>query len=159
IPAFDCPKCGESIVNAEWMEHIAKLFEQEGIAAWHSRAEKDLLPAGAKFPPCGGASLRKEQVIVDLWVQSGVSGGAVCGKDPQLGVPVDLYLEGSDQHRGWFHTALLTGVAIRDAAPYKTVLTHGFVLDERGNPYSKSAIQNAGGLRGGKIEWIPPEEV
>jgi isoleucyl-tRNA synthetase len=160
IPAFDCEKCGESIVNADWMENVAKILEKEGIAAWHTRAEKDLLPAGAKCPKCGAgaAELKKEQVIVDVWFESGVSWAAVCLPNPHLGVPVDLYLEGSDQHRGWFHTSLLTSVALRDAAPYKTVLTAGFVLDERGKPYSKSDIQKA--LAAGiKVEWIPPEDV
>jgi isoleucyl-tRNA synthetase len=158
IPAFDCQACGESIANAEWMDHVAKLFEKDGIAAWHSKPEKDLLPAGAKCPKCGAAELKKEQVIVDVWFESGVSWAAVCAKNPHLGVPVDLYLEGSDQHRGWFHTALLTGVALRDAAPYKTVLTHGFLLDERGKAFSKSEIQKARAA-GVKIDYIEPEDV
>jgi isoleucyl-tRNA synthetase len=158
IPAFDCAVCGQSNLDANWMEHIANRFEEEGIAAWHARSPEELLPEGARCLACGSSELRKEGVIVDVWFESGVSWKAVCERDPGLGVPADLYLEGSDQHRGWFHTALLTSVAIRDAAPYRAVLTHGFVLDERGRPYSKSEIQKAKAA-GIKIEYIPPEDV
>src|SRR5439155_8889783 len=106
--------------------------------------------------------------IVDVWFESGVSWAAVCEGRPGLdnsastegrpGIPVDLYLEGSDQHRGWFHSALLTAAATRGHAPYRAVLTHGFVLDERGRPYSKSEIERAR-REGKKIEFIPPEKV
>jgi isoleucyl-tRNA synthetase len=158
IPAFECVGCGESIANGDWMDHVASVFERDGITAWHARPERELLPAGAACPKCKSTNLRKEQVIVDVWFESGVSWKAVCERDPELGLPADLYLEGSDQHRGWFHTALLTGVGVRGAQPFKAVLTHGFVLDERGRPYSKSEIQKAIAA-GIKIEYIPPDEV
>jgi isoleucyl-tRNA synthetase len=164
IPAFDCAGCEEPILSPEAIEHVAGLFEQEGIAAWWKRPVEELLPPGGlTCAKCGGRQFKKEHNIVDVWFESGVSWLAVCmdqdGKDvPGLGVPVDLYLEGTDQHRGWFHTALLTGVGIADRAPYKAVLTHGFVLDERGKPYSKTEIEKAR-QQGIKIEYIPPETV
>jgi isoleucyl-tRNA synthetase len=130
IPAFYCDDCGATLLSADVMEHVAALFEREGSGAWFERDAKDLLPAGAACPQCHGTKLRKEQDIVDVWFESGVSWAAVCEGKPGLGVPVDLYLEGSDQHRGWFHSALLTAVGSRGHAPYKAVLTHGFILDE-----------------------------
>ncbi|HJZ83644.1 MAG TPA: isoleucine--tRNA ligase [Polyangia bacterium] len=158
IPAFDCASCTTAIANPDWMEHVAALFEREGIKAWYVRSERELLPAGARCPHCGGTDLKKESVIVDVWFEAGVSWRAVCDRDPELGTPVDLYLEGSDQHRGWFHTALLTAVAVRGSAPYKSVLTHGFILDERGRAFSKSEIEKARAA-GVQIEYVPPEDV
>src|SRR5262249_31432369 len=108
----------------------------------------------------------KGRDIVDVWFESGVSAAAVCegkvgldsARPPEDLRPVDLYLEGSDQHRGWFHSALLTGCATRGYAPYRTLLTHGFILDENGRPYSKSEIEKAR-REGKKVQYVPPEEV
>jgi isoleucyl-tRNA synthetase len=97
-----------------------------------------LLPAGAKCPKCGSAVFEKENDILDVWFDSGVSHAAVLEPNPKLSSPADLYLEGSDQHRGWFHSSLLESVGSRGRAPYKAVLTHGFVLDGQGRKMSKS---------------------
>src|SRR5262249_37456556 len=105
---------------------------------------------------CGGGSFRKENAIVDVGFESGVSWLAVCAPNPEIGEPVDLYLEGSDQHRGWFHSALLTGVGVAGKAPYRQVITHGFVLDDQGLPYSKSAIARAR-AEGKQIRYVEPE--
>jgi isoleucyl-tRNA synthetase len=151
---------------AEVMERAAELIEAEGTDAWFAREAADFLPASlAAKDPSLAQRVRKGTDIVDVWFESGVSWAAVCEGQPGLDAksatdsrPVDLYLEGSDQHRGWFHSSLLAGVATRDRAPYRAVLTHGFVLDERGRPYSKSEIEKAR-REGLKIEFIPPEEV
>jgi isoleucyl-tRNA synthetase len=147
IPAFTCTSCGASHTSGEICDAVAELFAREGSDAWFQREASELLPSGTTCPGCGGTSFEKEKDIVDVWFESGVSWAAVCEHDPNLW-PIDLYLEGSDQHRGWFHSAMLTGVAGRDRAPYRTVLTHGFVVDEHGHPYSKS-LKN----------FIPPEKV
>ncbi|BDG03529.1 isoleucine--tRNA ligase [Anaeromyxobacter oryzae] len=136
IPVFYCEGCNEALLSQPVMERVASAFEAEGIEAWYRRAPKDYTQ-GEACPKCGGTEFRREQDILDVWWDSGVSWAAVAEKEG-LGVPVDLYLEGSDQHRGWFHSSLLTSVALRDAAPYKAVLTHGFVLDGQGKAMSKS---------------------
>ena len=118
------------------MEKVADAFEEEGIEAWYRRSPADFTQ-GEVCPKCGKAAFRREQDILDVWWDSGVSWAAVAEKEG-LGVPVDLYLEGSDQHRGWFHSSLLTAVAVRGSAPYEAVLTHGFVLDGQGKAMSKS---------------------
>jgi isoleucyl-tRNA synthetase len=137
IPVFYCEGCAEPLVSPALMHRVADAFEQDGIEAWYRRDPKEFT-AGAACPKCGGTAFRREQDILDVWWDSGVSWAAVAERDPNLGAPVDLYLEGSDQHRGWFHSALLTSVAIRGQAPYRAVLTHGFVLDEQGKAMSKS---------------------
>ncbi|MFO0582348.1 MAG: isoleucine--tRNA ligase [Anaeromyxobacter sp.] len=137
IPVFYCEGCDEALVSPTAMERVAAAFEEEGIEAWYRRAPADFTK-GEKCPKCGKDAFRREQDILDVWWDSGVSWFAVAEREG-MGVPVDLYLEGSDQHRGWFHSSLLTSVAIHGAAPYKAVLTHGFVLDENGRPMSKSA--------------------
>ncbi len=138
LPVLHCADCGADVASQAIADHVADLFAQEGSDAWFARDVKDLVPAGTACPECGSTHLEKEEDIVDVWFESGVSWAAVCEPNPDLGIPVDLYLEGSDQHRGWFHSALLTGVTGRDRAPYKAVLTHGFVVDQTGKPYSKS---------------------
>lgn len=138
LPILYCVDCGEPLVSVALAERAAELFGEEGSDAWFARPAADLAPEGAACGTCGATSFRKEEDIVDVWFESGVSWAAVCENNPDLGVPVDLYLEGSDQHRGWFHSALLTGVSGRGKAPYKAVLTHGFVVDDKGKPYSKS---------------------
>jgi isoleucyl-tRNA synthetase len=143
----DCTTCGEALATKELIDHVANLFAKEGSDAWFKHPVTDLIPYGMRCPRCGGTSFEKEQVIVDVWFESGVSWAAVCENKKDLW-PIDLYLEGSDQHRGWFHSAMLTSTATRDRAPYQTVLTHGFVVDEKGHPYSKS-LKN----------YIPPDNV
>jgi len=138
IPVFYCKDCGEVLASQKVAEHVAGLFEKEGADAWFTHPVKDLLPDGTVCPHCSGANLVKEEDIVDVWFDSGVSYAAVCENDKRLGTPVDMYLEGSDQHRGWFHSTLLASVGTRDTAPYKTVLTHGFVVDGEGRKMSKS---------------------
>jgi isoleucyl-tRNA synthetase len=157
IPVFYCQGCGESAADAEVMDHVAELFASEGADIWYTRSAAELVPPGLSCRHCGGTEFSAEQDIVDVWFESGISWLAVCAANPELG-DADVYLEGSDQHRGWFHSALLTGLGIAGKAPYKTVVTHGFVLDEDGNPYSKSAIEEAR-RRGKVVKYIPPEEV
>jgi isoleucyl-tRNA synthetase len=136
IPVFYCEGCSEPLVEPAVMEKVAHAFEEEGIEAWYRRSPSEFTQ-GHACPGCGKGEFRREQDILDVWWDSGVSWAAVAEKEG-LGVPVDLYLEGSDQHRGWFHSALLTSVAIRGGAPYEAVLTHGFVLDGQGKAMSKS---------------------
>ncbi|MBR1373034.1 class I tRNA ligase family protein, partial [bacterium] len=140
IPVFYCEDCGEVIVTDETIEHIAKLFEKESSDAWVKYSAEELLPEGYKCPKCGKTHFRKESDIMDVWFDSGVSWRAVVEKRAdELGhTPVDLYLEGSDQYRGWFQSSLLTSVATQEKAPYKQVLTHGFVFGEDGRKMSKS---------------------
>ncbi len=140
IPVFYCEDCGEVIVNDETINHIADLFEKESSDAWVNHSIEELMPKGFKCPKCGGVHFRKETDIMDVWFDSGVTHRAVVQKrSEELGnLPVDMYLEGSDQHRGWFQSSLLTSVATTGIAPYKTVLTHGFVFGEDGRKMSKS---------------------
>jgi len=138
ITVFYCGKCDEALADGKIMHHVADLFEETGSDIWYEKEAKELLPNGTVCPSCGHDDFRKEMDILDVWFDSGVSHAAVVEKREQLKTPADLYLEGSDQHRGWFHSSLLASVGTRDAAPYKAVLTHGFVLDEKGRPMSKS---------------------
>ncbi len=138
LPILYCESCSQPLLSRDVAEQVARIFEESGSDAWFERPAERLVPEGTVCPHCGGKTFRKETDIVDVWFESGVSWAAVCENNEDLGTPVDLYLEGSDQHRGWFHSALLTGVATRSKAPYKAVLTHGFVVDENGQPYSKS---------------------
>ncbi len=140
IPIFYCEDCNETIVNDETIENVAKIFSKESSDAWVNREAKDLLPEGFKCPKCGGVNFKKEKDIMDVWFDSGVSWRAVVEKrSEELGhTPVDMYLEGSDQHRGWFQSSLLTAIATVEHAPYKQVLTHGFVFGEDGRKMSKS---------------------
>ena len=140
IPVFYCEDCGEVIVTDETIEHIAKMFEKESSDAWVKYSEKELMPEGFVCPKCGKTHFRKEKDIMDVWFDSGVSWKAVveARADELNHTPVDMYLEGSDQHRGWFQSSLLTSVATQGKAPYKQVLTHGFVFGEDGRKMSKS---------------------
>ncbi len=140
IPVFYCKDCGEVIVNDETINHVADLFEKESSDAWVNHTTEELMPKGYKCPKCGGVHFRKETDIMDVWFDSGCTHRAVVQKrSEELGeLPVEMYLEGSDQHRGWFQSSLLTSVATTGKAPYKTVLTHGFVLDGEGRKMSKS---------------------
>ena len=138
IPAVYCKGCSEAVLNQALCEHIAALFEKEGSDAWYIRPLADLLPKNFTCPQCGGKDFTREEDILDVWFDSGVSWASVVERDPRLGGRADLYLEGSDQHRGWFHTSLLTSLATRERAPYGSVLTHGFTLDGKGRKMSKS---------------------
>jgi isoleucyl-tRNA synthetase len=148
IAVFLCEKCNLPIINPDLNRKIVGLMEREGIEAWHTTDVASLLPAGAACAHCGGTEFRKETDILDVWFDSGTSWFAVCESDPDLqtayadfqkgkGTEV-LYLEGGDQHRGWFHSSLLTSVALRGHAPYSHVATAGWTLDEQGRAMSKS---------------------
>jgi len=148
IAVFMCQGCNQPIMDAALNRQIVDLFEREGAEAWHSTPIEKLLPGGAKCAHCGGASFRKETDILDVWFDSGTSWYAVCESDPDLtqsyiafqqnAGPKVLYLEGGDQHRGWFHSSLLTSVALRGRAPYSHCATAGWTLDEQGRAMSKS---------------------
>jgi len=138
IPIFYCELCGESIVTNETIDRVSSLFAEYGSDVWFVKEAKDLLPEGFKCPNCGGDEFRKESDTMDVWFDSGSSHMAVLETRVDLRWPADMYLEGSDQHRGWFNSSLSTAVAVKGDAPYKSVLTHGFVVDEQGRKMSKS---------------------
>lgn len=137
IPIFYCADCGKEIVNDETIAHIKQLFAEHGSNIWFAREADELVPAGLKCE-CGCTHFRKETDIMDVWFDSGSSHLAVLAQRPELTWPADLYLEGSDQHRGWFNSSLNIAVACKGQAPYKAVLTHGFLVDEKGAKMSKS---------------------
>ena len=138
IPVFYCEACGEVHVTSESVEKIFNLFKEYGADIWFDWAAKDLLPEDAVCKSCGKNAFKKDANILDVWFDSGVTHAAVLCQRPYLERPADLYLEGSDQHRGWFHSSLLTAVGKTGKAPYKAVLTHGFVVDAKGHKMSKS---------------------
>ncbi|MBI1987202.1 MAG: isoleucine--tRNA ligase [Nitrospinae bacterium] len=144
ITVFYCTRCSNPLVSQEVTEHVAAQVEREGADIWFEREAQELLPPGTHCPKCGTSHFAKEQDILDVWFDSGVSHEAVlAGGDSsfsELGLrwPSDMYLEGSDQHRGWFHSSLLVGIGTRGEAPYRTVLTHGYVVDGEGRKMSKS---------------------
>lgn len=143
IPAFYCDDCGKWIITPETMKKVEEIVEKEGTDAWWAHSAEELLPEGFKCPHCGGTHFHKEKDIMDVWFDSGSTWNGVL-RDPHeeswkdMSYPCDLYLEGSDQHRGWFHSSLLTSVAVNGHAPYKAVLTHGFTMDGEGRKMSKS---------------------
>ena len=159
IPTFYCGACGTAHAEADTMDHVAAIFEQEGADAWWTRPVTELVPPGTVCKQCGAGAeqLVREKDIVDVWFESGVSWAAMAARDPEH-KNIDLYLEGSDQHRGWFHSSLLAGVGVQGRAPYRQVITHGFVLDENGTPYSKSTIERAK-AEGKKTSYIEPDGV
>ncbi len=138
IPIFYCESCGEHIVNDETIDAVKTLFGKEGSDAWWKYTAEEILPPQFKCPHCGHDHFRKETDIMDVWFDSGSSHASVLEQREELESPADMYLEGSDQHRGWFQSSLLTSMATRGRAPYKTVLTHGFVVDGEGRKMSKS---------------------
>ncbi len=139
IVAFYCTGCDALLLEQPVIEHVAQIFGAgRGIEEWHVRSESDLLPPGTRCRQCGGASFRKGTDTLDVWFDSGCSHAAVLETRPELTWPAELYLEGSDQHRGWFHSSLLEAMATRGAPPYKAVLTCGFVVDGDGRKMSKS---------------------
>ena len=138
IPVFHCKDCKEVYVTRESVDKIHALFTEHSSDIWFDKDAKFLMPEGAKCEKCSSTEFTKDHNILDVWFDSGVSHAAVLDERQGLSRPADMYLEGSDQHRGWFHSSLLTGVGRTGKAPYKAVLTHGFVVDEHGKKMSKS---------------------
>jgi isoleucyl-tRNA synthetase len=137
IPAFTCEDCGNVVADAAIVGRVANIFSREGSNSWFQKSAGELLPPGTKCPSCGGTRFRKENDILDVWFESGASHN-ILGKRDDLPWPADIYIEGHDQHRGWFQSSLLIGTGARGRSPYKTCITHGFVLDEQGRAMSKS---------------------
>ncbi|MDF2671355.1 MAG: ileS [Paenibacillus sp.] len=138
IPIVYCRSCNTPLVNDKTIENIANIFEKEGSNAWFVREAHELLPEGTVCESCGHDQFRKETDIMDVWFDSGSSHVGVLDTRPELQWPADLYLEGSDQYRGWYNSSLITGVAVRGESPYNGILSHGFVLDGEGRKMSKS---------------------
>jgi isoleucyl-tRNA synthetase len=138
IPIFYCEDCGTHVINDETIEAVSNLFEREGSNAWHTHTAEEILPAGTKCPKCGGTHFRKETDIMDVWFDSGSTHAAVLDKRPELQFPADIYLEGGDQYRGWFQSSMLTSIAAKGVAPYKTIITHGWTVDGEGRAMHKS---------------------
>jgi isoleucyl-tRNA synthetase len=139
ITVFYCTACKQPLVNQATIDHVARLFGEKGADIWFEEGVNHLLPQNAQCAQCGGKDFIKEMDILDVWFDSGVSYAAVLEKRRDLEFPASLYLEGSDQHRGWFHSSLLTSVGTRGRAPYLSVLTHGFFVDGEGKKMSKSS--------------------
>ncbi|HET8530443.1 MAG TPA: isoleucine--tRNA ligase, partial [Methylomirabilota bacterium] len=143
IVAFYCDGCDALLLDEALVEHVAGIMRAgAGADEWYLREAAALLPAGTRCPRCGGERFRKETDILDVWFDSGCSHAAVLEQRPELRWPAEMYLEGSDQHRGWFHSSLLEAVGTRDRPPYRSVLTHGFVVDGDGRKMSKSVGNN-----------------
>jgi len=138
ITIFYCIDCDETLMTKQICDHVADLMEESGADIWFTESAQDLLPAGTSCPSCEGKSFRKDVNILDVWFDSGVSHAAVLEDREDLPWPADMYLEGSDQHRGWFHSSLLASVGTRGKPPYREVLTHGYVVDGNGRKMSKS---------------------
>ncbi len=137
IPIFYCKECNKELINDESIKAVSKLFRKEGSNAWYKYEANEILPETVVCE-CGGRDFKKETDIMDVWFDSGSSHAAVLETRENLKWPADMYLEGSDQHRGWFQSSLLTAVATRGGAPFKSVLTHGYVVDGQGRKMSKS---------------------
>src|SRR5262245_620617 len=138
IPAVDCTSCGRAETSPALVQKAAGVFEQYGADAWYERPVEDFLPDGFTCPQCGGKRFEKEMNILDVWFDSGSSHEAVLSVRPELTWPADIYLEGSDQHRGWFQSSLRVGLGTRRRPPFRQVLTHGFLIDMEGRKVSKS---------------------
>ena len=138
IPIFFCKDCGEPYIDRDAMMAVADLFREKGSDAWYELSAAEILPTGTVCKKCGCTEFEKEKDIMDVWFDSGSSHTAVLKQRDNLKWPADLYLEGADQYRGWFQSSLLTSVATNGKAPYKTVLTHGWVVDGEGRKMSKS---------------------
>ena len=138
IAVFFCEACGKLLQSADTQKAVVDLFAREGADAWYKFEAREILPPAIKCASCGSAGFRKESDIIDVWFESGCSHAAVLGHDPGLPWPADLYLEGGDQYRGWFHSSLLCAVGTRGKAPYRGVATNGWTLDPQGRATSKS---------------------
>jgi isoleucyl-tRNA synthetase len=138
IPAIDCTACGEAIITAQLVEKTARVFEEYGVESWYERPTADFVPDDLRCPKCGGAAFEREMNILDVWFDSGSSHEAVLSVWPELTWPADVYLEGTDQHRGWFQSSLLVGLGTRGHAPFRQIVTNGFVIDIDGRKMSKS---------------------
>jgi isoleucyl-tRNA synthetase len=138
IPAVDCTKCGEAIISPALVEKAAGVFEQYGADAWYERPTEDFIPAGFACPTCGNTAFEREMNILDVWFDSGSSHEAVLSVWPELTWPADVYLEGSDQHRGWFQSSLMVGLGTRGRPPFRQIVTNGFLIDVDGKKMSKS---------------------
>jgi len=163
IPVFYCKQCGTEHANADTMDHVAKIFAAEGADVWWTKPASELVPERTRCSGCaaGPDQFEKEKDIVDVWFESGVSWLAMRNRPGQDGKDhehIDLYLEGSDQHRGWFHSSLLASIGVQGKAPYREVITHGFVLGENGVPYSKSEIAKAK-AEGREIKYVEPDVI
>jgi len=137
IPVFYCDECQETIVNSQTIKIVKDLFEKESADSWFRKSADEILKGQVRCE-CGSKQFSKENDILDVWFESGVSHFAVLRNRPELSWPADLYLEGSDQHRGWFQSSLLTSVGAENKPPYESVLTHGFTVDQEGRKMSKS---------------------
>ncbi len=165
IAVFSCARCSALLAEPQLVEHVASLMDRDGADVWFDRPAKELLPPGTRCRKCGGEEFSKETDILDVWFESGVSQAAVLRVRPDQHWPAEIYLEGSDQHRGWFHSSLLAGVGVQGGAPYKAVLTHGFVVDGEGRKMSKSlgnviAPQEVIGKYGAEVLrlWVAAED-
>jgi isoleucyl-tRNA synthetase len=138
IPAVDCTACGEAVLTGALVERAAAVFDEYGADAWYERPLEEFIPPGLACPSCGKGTFERERDILDVWFDSGSSHEAVLPIRPDLTWPADIYLEGSDQHRGWFQSSLLVGLGTRGRPPYREVLTHGFLIDVDGQKMSKS---------------------
>ena len=138
IPGLVCTDCDYTFTSQEFINQVAQNVAQRGIEYWDAVAIEELVPKGFACPDCKGTSFKKEQDILDVWFESGVSHYAVLKANPELAFPADIYLEGKDQHRAWFQSSLLTGMVIEGQAPMKLIMTHGFTVDEKGRKMSKS---------------------
>ena len=138
IAMFQCEACNEFLNDKAVNRAVVALFAREGADSWYRHSAEEILPPGTKCPKCGGTKFHKEMDIIDVWFESGSSQAAVLGHEPGLPWPADLYLEGGDQHRGWFHSSLLCAVGAKGGAPYRRVATVGWTLDPQGRAMSKS---------------------
>jgi len=148
IPALGCTACGEAVLTTELVNRAAAVFEQYGADAWYERPLEEFVPEGFTCPSCKGSTFEREQNILDVWFDSGSSHEGVLPVHKGLSWPADMYLEGTDQYRGWFHSSLLVGLGTRHQAPFREVLTHGFVVNEEGKKMSKSLGND-----------IPPQQI
>ncbi len=138
IPGFHCRTCDKTLIDAAAVRHVRDLFIRHGAGYWFEHSAGELLPPGTKCPSCGGADFEKENDTFDVWFESGASHRSVLKNREHLTWPADVYLEGTDQHRGWFQVSYITALAAYEAPPFRQVITHGFVVDEHGQKMSKS---------------------